>query len=75
MTRIACLLFCICVLGFKSHAQQKTQINILNSDSLVVAKSGEKANRFIGNVQLRHQDMMMTCDSLYQYAEIGRAHV
>ncbi len=80
MTRIACLLFCICVLGFKSHAQQKTQINILNSDSLVVAKSGEKANRFIGNVQLRHQDMMMTCDSLYQYADsnyieaFGRVH-
>lgn len=69
IVRIIFILICICSFFPKVEAQQKAQIKIQNSDSLVFTKMPGKPNRFLGNVKLRHQDMFMTCDSLYQYAD------
>lgn len=75
------LLFFICISVFPIAAQQKqkTLINIKHSDFGHPEKSG--INRLIGNVKLEHNDMIMTCDSLYQYRDsnyveaFGRVHV
>lgn len=80
IARIICLLICICSFFPEIKAQQNAKIDILNSDSLYLTKIKGHANRFIGNVKLRHMDMFMTCDSLYQYPDsnyieaFGRVH-
>ena len=59
-------------------AQQKAIINIQHSDEGRLGKNG--VYRLIGNVRLKHKNMYMTCDSLYQYPDsnyieaFGRVH-
>ena len=78
--KAVCLLICICGFLPAIFGQEKTQINIISTDSLAFAKYAKDPNRFIGNVKLSHKDMVMTCDSLYQYADsnyieaFGRVH-
>lgn len=79
MTRYL-LLFFICLLsGPAAFTQKKAVIDIKHSDFFYPEKVGR--NRLLGNVKLVHQDLVMTCDSLYQYADsnyieaFGRVHV
>lgn len=50
--------------------QEKKQIEIVNTDLLEYNKnSGTEARKLIGNVQFRHQDAVMYCDSAYFYTD------
>lgn len=50
------------------HSQKKATIKILHSD-LFKPDTKNGLSRLIGNVKLEHQGMLLTCDSLYQYAD------
>lgn len=51
-------------------AQQTTQIEILNADLSGPDKSlGKGALKLLGNVQLKHDDAIMSCDSAYYYTK------
>ncbi len=52
------------------HAQKVRQIEILQADLIEYDdKLGSGAQRLLGNVKLRHEDGLMTCDSAYFYSE------
>ena len=68
-------LFCVFIFLFEIlfvsglFAQQKEQINILNSNSLEYDKNiGEGVRRFIGDVIFEHNNATMYCDSAYLYS-------
>ena len=75
------LLFFLSILVCPALAQQKAVILIKHSDFFYPTTEKGSYNRLIGNVKLEHQDLFMTCDSLYQYADsnfieaFGRVHV
>lgn len=48
-------------------AQQKEIIDIKHSDEGRLGKNG--VYRLLGNVRLEHKNLVMTCDSLYQYPD------
>lgn len=51
-------------------AQKKEKVQILNADKLTYSEKNNKAaQKLIGNVQLKHQDALMFCDSAYLYKE------
>ena len=72
------LLFFIALTTLPAMAQEKAIINIKHSDEGRLGKNG--VYRLIGNVKLVHKNMLMTCDSLYQYPDsnyieaFGRVH-
>lgn len=72
------LLFFISLIALSTTAQEKAVIDIKHSDEGRLAKNG--VYRLIGNVKLEHKNMVMTCDSLYQYRDsnyieaFGRVH-
>lgn len=60
------LAFC----GLISNAQKKTLIIIENADHVVFNQNDKKykdVNRALGNVRLRHENMLMFCDSAHVY--------
>lgn len=63
-----------------STAPIKFKITIIHSDSSKISPDPTHPQRLLGNVKLRHKDMLMTCDSLYQYSDsnyieaFGRVH-
>lgn len=73
------LFLCFSIVSLQGNAQQKAVIKIRHSDFGRMEKDG--TYRLIGNVKLEHNDMLMTCDSLYQYPDsnyieaFGRVHV
>ncbi len=51
-------------------AQKSNQIEILNANSLEFDQTlGINAKRLLGNVQFRHENALMFCDSAYFYSE------
>lgn len=70
MYPIKTILIFICFWGILTPvvAQKKATIQILHSDFYKPEKNSKK-NKLIGNVKLQHNDMVMTCDSLYQYSD------
>lgn len=62
------LLFLACLTLIPGVAQKKATIKILHSD-FFVPETQNGRNKLLGSVRLQHQDMVMTCDSLYQYAD------
>lgn len=54
-------------------SQNSTVIEILNSDVTAFDKLrlGSDATKLIGNVQLKHEDVIMSCDSAYYYKSTG----
>lgn len=64
--------FCIALLilfpSF-SFAQKPTKIEILNANTLEFEeRNGENVKRLIGDVQMKHDDALMFCDSAYIYS-------
>jgi len=60
-------LFILFALGL--FAQKKSKIEILNANTLEYEETkGEKVKRLIGDVQLKHDDALMFCDSAYIYS-------
>lgn len=79
--RALLILVClVCIFHFSGVAQDKAIIYILNSDSTIMDTKNH-LNRLIGKVELKHKDMLMFCDSLYQYQDsnyveaFGNVHV
>lgn len=58
------LIFSICAC---SYAQDKAVVKILNADQWLYDEDITNAQRLIGNVKLRYKDMLMNCDSAYQF--------
>ena len=51
-----------------AHAQKKTRIDILYSEILQQGKQQEETfKRLIGNVKLKHEDAIMSCDSAHLF--------
>ncbi len=67
MRHVCFLLFCC--LHISIQAQKKTtKIEIINADYLVFDEQlGKGAKRLLGNVQMKHEDALMFCDSAYFY--------
>ncbi|MDD3892416.1 MAG: OstA-like protein [Bacteroidales bacterium] len=72
--RILFSLFCI--VGSASYslvAQQRKQIVIEKADRMRNLKhEGQDIRRLIGNVAIRHEDVIMHCDSAYDYTSQSR---
>ena len=64
--------FCIALfilVGLESYAQKKSKIEILNANVLEYEEvGGLKIKKLIGDVQLKHDDALMFCDSAYIYS-------
>lgn len=55
-----------------THGQKVTQIEIMNAELTAYdVKIGRDATKLIGNVQLKHEDVLMSCDSAYFYQSTG----
>jgi len=71
LTCILCLAYNTTIL----FAQNKEQINILNSDLILGGKDiGEGVRRFIGNVAFEHNNTTMYCDSAYMFSKRNVIH-
>jgi lipopolysaccharide export system protein LptA len=52
--------------------QRTEQIEIVNAEALVSAqKDGKEAQMLVGDVQFKHQNALMYCDSAYMYRDIN----
>jgi len=70
---VTCLLM-ICMLPFipMLRAQKVTRLEIMNAELTAYdIKIGKDARKLIGNVQLKHEGVLMSCDSAYFYASSG----
>lgn len=70
---IICLLL-TCMLFLPAHlrAQKVTRLEIMNAELTAYdIKIGKDARKLLGNVQLKHEDVFMSCDSAYFYASTG----
>ena len=78
-TFILLLLISHIVIKVNSQTQEKAIIKIVHSDEARIGKNGQY--KLIGNVKLTHNEIIMTCDSLYQYPDsnyieaFSRVHV
>lgn len=72
-TSLAAILLCtFFILGGKAFAQEKKRVEILQAESLVQSENVANAQRLINNVIIRHQDVLMYCDSAYTYQGTNR---
>lgn len=67
MTRYILLLL-TCLIFLPVVAQKKATIKILHSD-FFIPETQNGRNKLLGAVKLQHLDMLMTCDTLYQYPD------
>ena len=59
--------------SFSLSAQEKKRVDILNADYLEADdRIAKNAQRLIGNVKIRHKDMLMWADSAYTYTGTNR---
>ncbi len=66
------LTFFLFVFSF-SKAQEKKRIDILHANFLEADENiAQNANRLIGNVNIKHKDILMWCDSAYTYTGTNR---
>lgn len=57
----------------KKEIQGKKKIELLYCDELIIDKQvNRELQRLIGNVALKHNDILMTCDSAYLYSETNQ---
>ncbi len=77
------LIFCIIGLmlttirlGSQDNNQKPAIINILNAESMEAPYAGMDADgiRLIDNVRLKHEDVIMLCDSAHRYANTNIVH-
>ena len=70
---IAACAVCVLVPLSSLLAQNSALIEILNADVTAFdkIKLGNDATKLIGNVQLKHEDVIMSCDSAYLYKSTG----
>jgi lipopolysaccharide export system protein LptA len=62
------LMFCLLLPLQLAWGQKVTMLEILNADLTAYdVKIGKDARKLIGDVRLKHEDVVMTCDSAYFY--------
>jgi lipopolysaccharide export system protein LptA len=51
-----------------TQAQKAEQIEIINAEELIgLKRNGKKAQKLVGDVQFKHQNALMYCDSAFMY--------
>ena len=67
--KLCLLLLCLLMPLHVLKGQEGTRLEILNSDitSFDNVRLGKDATKLVGNVRLKHEDVVMTCDSAYYY--------
>lgn len=56
-------------------AQKITKLEIMNAELTAYdIKLGKDARKLLGNVQLKHEDVVMSCDSAYFYDQVQWMH-
>ena len=66
--RLSLLMLCLQFYLHPASGQKGTIIDILNADLTAYdIQIGNGAQKLIGNVRLKHEDVVMTCDSAYFY--------
>ncbi len=67
--RLSLLMLCLQLSLQVASGQKGTTIDILNADLTAYdeLQIGNDATKLIGNVRLKHEDVVMTCDSAYFY--------
>ena len=67
------MIFGITLSASYSFAQQRKQIVIEKADRMRnLKRNGQDIRRLIGNVVIRHEDVVMHCDSAYDYPSLSR---
>ena len=66
------LFIILCVLTFTSFAQERKKVEILYAGSLEQSENVANAQRLIDSVKIRHNDVLMYCDSAYTYEGSNR---
>ncbi|WP_297090243.1 OstA-like protein [uncultured Draconibacterium sp.] len=66
------LLLVLTFVAGTTSAQQKKRVEILQAESLEQSQEIANAQRLINNVIIRHQDILMYCDSAYTYEGTNR---
>jgi len=62
------LMLCMLVPSHLMMGQRVTQLEIMNAELTAYdVKIGKDARKLIGNVQMKHEDVIMSCDSAYFY--------
>ena len=63
-------LLCLTCFAIRTEGQQRktSKVDILHSDNFEM-DTRRNVTKFIGSVRLRHENMLMWCDSLYQYQD------
>ena len=57
------------LVGLLTHAQKKSKIEVLNAEDFEYEElGGYNVKRLIGDVELKHDDALMFCDSAYIYS-------
>ena len=66
------VLFALFTIWQFSFGQRTEQIEIVNAEALVSAeKDGRTAQKLVGDVQFKHKNALMYCDSAYMYRDIN----
>ncbi len=66
------LIICTLPLSPVLLAQKLKKLEIMNAELTAYdIKLGKDARKLLGNVQLKHEDIIMSCDSAYFYSESG----
>jgi lipopolysaccharide export system protein LptA len=62
--------------GQQEGQRKPAEINILHAESMEAPYEGKGRDmiRLIGNVRLRHEDVLMSCDSAHRYANTNVVH-
>ena len=69
------VLFCLLLMfsSAKLFSQEKTKVELINANSLEGDDQlGKNVFRLIGNVQFKHDNVLMNCDSAYRYSDENR---
>ncbi|MCG6188083.1 OstA-like protein [Maribellus maritimus] len=60
------------LLIFTANAQEKKEIQILNTEYGESVENNKNAQRLVGNVKIQHKDIFMWCDTAYTYSGTNR---
>ena len=72
---------CLVLLSGKAVSQEKKRVEILRAGALVQSEQIANAQRLIDSVIIKHEDILMYCDSAYTYENsnrvdaFGRVHI
>ncbi len=75
------LVFGICLFSFVSFSQEKKRVEIIKAGSLEQNENISNAQRLIDSVIIKHEGILMYCDSAYTYENsnrvdaFGRVHI